>query len=185
MGNAAAGGLQQETTENPAGATTGMGDPAQFLQKKQPAPPKLPMPPEEELEERFNLVLVSNFEYNCQVLNINLCSPWNHIERHVIFSSPSHCLLHVNEINSLKTMNQHSHMSFLNYLHPYSRFPAVTDLKMSDKDYFNLFWLGQLAFKGSWARDFQARQWDQKVTVSPFSPNLKNPFDNLFKFDWP
>uniref|UniRef100_H3D2A0 Formin like 1 n=1 Tax=Tetraodon nigroviridis TaxID=99883 RepID=H3D2A0_TETNG len=44
-------------TENSAGTTAGMGDPAQFLQKKQPAPPKLPMPPEEELEERFNLVL--------------------------------------------------------------------------------------------------------------------------------
>lgn len=75
MGNAAAGGLEQETTENSVGTTTGMGDPAQFLQKKQPAPSKLPMPPEEELEERFNLVLVSNCENNCHVLNINLYSP--------------------------------------------------------------------------------------------------------------
>lgn len=74
MGNAAAGGLEQETSENPAGTTTGMGEPAQFA-KKQPAPPKLPMPPEEELEERFNLVLVSNCKNNCHVLNINLCSP--------------------------------------------------------------------------------------------------------------
>lgn len=69
MGNAAAGGLEQETTENSAG-TTGMADPAQFLQKKQPAPPKLPMPSEEELEERFNLVLVSNWKNN-----IHFCSP--------------------------------------------------------------------------------------------------------------
>lgn len=59
MGNAAAGGLQPETDENSAGTASGMGDPTQFLQKKQPAPPKLPMPPEDELEERFNLVLVS------------------------------------------------------------------------------------------------------------------------------
>lgn len=65
MGNAAAGGLEQETAEN-SGSTSGMGDPAQFFQKKQPAPPKLPMPPEEELEERFNLVLVSN----CHFLNM-------------------------------------------------------------------------------------------------------------------
>lgn len=59
MGNAAAGGLEQEPAENSAGAASGMSDPAPALQKKQPAPPKLPMPPEEELEERFNVVLVS------------------------------------------------------------------------------------------------------------------------------
>lgn len=64
MGNAAAGGLEQEPAEgrearNSVGAASGMSDPAPALQKKQPAPPKLPMPPEEELEERFNVVLVS------------------------------------------------------------------------------------------------------------------------------
>ncbi|XP_071327693.1 formin-like protein 1 [Trachinotus anak] len=62
MGNAAAGGLEQEPTEgrdarNSVGAASGMSDPTPTLQKKQPAPPKLPMPPEEELEERFNVVL--------------------------------------------------------------------------------------------------------------------------------
>lgn len=60
MGNAAAGGLEQEPAENSAGSASGMSDPAPVLQKKQPAPPKLPMPPEEELEERFNVVLVSD-----------------------------------------------------------------------------------------------------------------------------
>ncbi|KAK7940571.1 hypothetical protein WMY93_003897 [Mugilogobius chulae] len=34
-----------------------MGDSTMSLQKKQPPPPKLPMPPEEELQERFNVVL--------------------------------------------------------------------------------------------------------------------------------
>uniref|UniRef100_UPI0037E7F2BE formin-like protein 1 n=1 Tax=Semicossyphus pulcher TaxID=241346 RepID=UPI0037E7F2BE len=62
MGNAAAGGLEQEPAEgrearNSVGAASGMSDPAPTLQKKQPAPPKLPMPPEKELEERFNVVL--------------------------------------------------------------------------------------------------------------------------------
>ncbi|XP_056258602.1 formin-like protein 1 isoform X2 [Seriola aureovittata] len=63
MGNAAAGGLEQQTTEgqrearNSVGAASGMSDPTPTLQKKQPAPPKLPMPPEEELEKRFNVVL--------------------------------------------------------------------------------------------------------------------------------
>lgn len=60
MGNAAAGGLEQEPGENSAGAPLGMSDPTPTLQKKQPAPPKLPVPPEEELEERFNVVLVSD-----------------------------------------------------------------------------------------------------------------------------
>lgn len=59
MGNAAAGGLEQEPAENSVGAASGMSDPTPALQKKQPAPPKLPMPTEEELEERFNVVLVS------------------------------------------------------------------------------------------------------------------------------
>ncbi|XP_049924343.1 formin-like protein 1 [Epinephelus moara] len=62
MGNAAAGGLEQEPAEvrearNSVGGASGMSDPTPTLQKKQPAPPKLPMPPEEELEERFNVVL--------------------------------------------------------------------------------------------------------------------------------
>ncbi|XP_029013886.1 formin-like protein 1 [Betta splendens] len=62
MGNAAGGGLEQEPGDgrearNPAGAAAGMSDPAPLVQKKQPAAPKLPMPPEEELEERFNVVL--------------------------------------------------------------------------------------------------------------------------------
>lgn len=65
MGNAAAGGSEQEPAEgregrNSVGAASGMSDPAPTLQKKQPAPPKIPMPPEEELEERFNVVLVSD-----------------------------------------------------------------------------------------------------------------------------
>lgn len=65
MGNAAAGGLEQEPAEvrearNSVGGASGMSDPTPTLQKKQPAPPKLPMPPEEELEERFNVVLVSS-----------------------------------------------------------------------------------------------------------------------------
>lgn len=64
MGNAAAGGLEQEPTEgrearNSVGAASGVSDHTPALPKKQPAPPKLPMPPEEELEERFNVVLVS------------------------------------------------------------------------------------------------------------------------------
>ncbi|XP_071386577.1 LOW QUALITY PROTEIN: formin-like protein 1 [Centroberyx affinis] len=62
MGNAAAGGTEQEQAEgrearNSVGAGSGLSDPTPTLQKKQPAPPKLPMPPEEELEERFNVVL--------------------------------------------------------------------------------------------------------------------------------
>lgn len=65
MGNAAAGGMEQEPAEgrearNSVGAASGMSDPTPILQKKQPAPPKLPMPSEEELEERFNVVLVSH-----------------------------------------------------------------------------------------------------------------------------
>ncbi|XP_034395197.1 formin-like protein 1 [Cyclopterus lumpus] len=62
MGNAAAGVLEQEPSEgrearNSAGGASGMSDPTPTLQKKQPAPPKLPIPPEQELEERFNVVL--------------------------------------------------------------------------------------------------------------------------------
>ncbi|KAK5603925.1 hypothetical protein CRENBAI_026071 [Crenichthys baileyi] len=62
MGNAAAGGLEHEAAEgreprNSVGAVSAMSDPTLSLQKKQSSPPKLPMPPEEELEERFNVVL--------------------------------------------------------------------------------------------------------------------------------
>lgn len=62
MGNAAAGGLEQEPAEgrearNSVGTASTMSDPT-LSPKKQSAPPKLPMPPEEELEERFNVVLV-------------------------------------------------------------------------------------------------------------------------------
>ncbi|TKS92184.1 Formin-like protein 3 [Collichthys lucidus] len=59
MGNAAAGGLEQPSGEGREGrnSASGTSDQAPTLQKKQPAPPKLPMPPEEELEERFNVVL--------------------------------------------------------------------------------------------------------------------------------
>lgn len=64
MGNAAGGGLEHEPAEgrearNSVGAASTMSDPAPALQKKQPPQPKLPMPPEKELEERFNAVLVS------------------------------------------------------------------------------------------------------------------------------
>lgn len=65
MGNVAAGGLEQEPSEgrearDSVGGAPGTSDPTPTLQKKkQPAPPKLPMPPEDELEERFNVVLVS------------------------------------------------------------------------------------------------------------------------------
>lgn len=60
MGNAAAGGLEQESAEHSVGGTTAMSDPVPTLQKKQSAP-ALPMPPEEELEKRFDAVLVSGF----------------------------------------------------------------------------------------------------------------------------
>ncbi|XP_053707786.1 formin-like protein 1 [Synchiropus splendidus] len=60
MGNV--GGSEQEPTEgqegrNSVGAASGMTDPAGTPQKKQPTPPKLPMPSEKELEDRFNEVL--------------------------------------------------------------------------------------------------------------------------------
>lgn len=57
MGNAAAGGLEQEPAEHSVGGTSAMSDPVPSLQKKQ-SDPTLPMPPEEELEKRFNAVLV-------------------------------------------------------------------------------------------------------------------------------
>ncbi|KAK0142669.1 Formin-like protein 2 [Merluccius polli] len=60
MGNAAAGGQEQERAEVRSPMEVGdMSSPAPSLQKKQSAAPKLPMPPEDELEERFNMVLSS------------------------------------------------------------------------------------------------------------------------------
>ncbi|XP_029945357.1 formin-like protein 1 [Salarias fasciatus] len=62
MGNAAAGGLEHEPPEsrearNSVGTASTMSDPTPTLQKKQPAAANLPMPPEEELEQRFGVVL--------------------------------------------------------------------------------------------------------------------------------
>lgn len=57
MGNAP-GGLEQDEGQETKGSTGGI-NPTPSLTKKKSAPPKLPMPPEEELEERFNVVLVS------------------------------------------------------------------------------------------------------------------------------
>ncbi|XP_007558277.1 formin-like protein 1 [Poecilia latipinna] len=59
MGNAAAGGLELEAAEGreARNSVSAMSDPTLPLQKKQSSSPKLPMPPEEELEERFNVVL--------------------------------------------------------------------------------------------------------------------------------
>lgn len=68
MGNAAGGGLEQEPAEHSVGGTPAMSDPVPALQKKQPPPAKLPMPPEEELEERFNAVLVSGLTHYIRLL---------------------------------------------------------------------------------------------------------------------
>ncbi|KAI7803152.1 putative formin-like protein 1 [Triplophysa rosa] len=57
MGNAA-GGLEQMEGQESKGSTGGIY-PTPSIPKKKSAPPKLPMPPEEELEERFNVVLSS------------------------------------------------------------------------------------------------------------------------------
>ncbi|XP_056609906.1 formin-like protein 1 [Triplophysa dalaica] len=57
MGNAV-GGLEQMEGQENKGSTGGIY-PTPSLPKKKSAPPKLPMPPEEELEERFNVVLSS------------------------------------------------------------------------------------------------------------------------------
>ncbi|XP_071240703.1 formin-like protein 1 [Salvelinus alpinus] len=59
MGNAA-GGIEQadgREAKHSVGSGTGLSDPTPTLQKKQSAPPKLPVPPEDELEERFSVVL--------------------------------------------------------------------------------------------------------------------------------
>lgn len=58
MGNAA-GGLEQMEGQEAKGSTGGI-NPTPSMPKKKCAPPKLPMPPEEELEERFSVVLVSS-----------------------------------------------------------------------------------------------------------------------------
>lgn len=58
MGNAA-GGLEQMEGREGRSSTSGGITPTPTLRKKTAAPPKLPMPAEEELEERFNVVLVS------------------------------------------------------------------------------------------------------------------------------
>ncbi|XP_072549489.1 formin-like protein 1 [Salminus brasiliensis] len=57
MGNAAGGLEQPEGSE--ARSSVGGANPAPGTPKRKTAPPKLPMPPEEELEERFNVVLSS------------------------------------------------------------------------------------------------------------------------------
>lgn len=63
MGNAA-GSLEQMDGREIRGSTSGLAGvagvtPTPTVRKKAAAPPKLPMPPEDELEERFNVVLVS------------------------------------------------------------------------------------------------------------------------------
>lgn len=66
MGNAAPGGQEQEPAQ---GRETRISVSASTTSDRMPtiqktSPPKLPMPPEEELEERFNVVLVSG--YTCR-----------------------------------------------------------------------------------------------------------------------
>ncbi|XP_062303244.1 formin-like protein 1 isoform X2 [Osmerus eperlanus] len=56
MGNAA-GGMDQTEACRTSVAGLSLSSPSPILQRKQPAAPKLPMPSEEELEERFNVVL--------------------------------------------------------------------------------------------------------------------------------
>ena len=63
MGNVAAGAQEPDRSEgrdvrSPV-EVGDMSEPTPTLQKKKTAPLKLPMPPEDELEERFNMVLVS------------------------------------------------------------------------------------------------------------------------------
>lgn len=61
MGNAAAGSVEHDPSQKREArgsiSCAGTGDSTLSPQKKQPPPPKLPMPPEEELQERFNVVL--------------------------------------------------------------------------------------------------------------------------------
>lgn len=79
MGNAAGGGLEHEPAEgrearNSVSAASAMNDSAPTLQKKQPPQPKLPMPPEKELEERFNTVLVSeSMKRHAPLLDMKSC----------------------------------------------------------------------------------------------------------------
>lgn len=115
MGNAAAGGLQPETAENSAGTASGMGDPTQFLQKKQPAPPKLPMPPEDELDERFKLVLVSNVNIIFMFFTSIL-----------ILSATTLSSIYWSNSWIIKE-NQHARISFLFHQHSCPPFPALRD----------------------------------------------------------
>lgn len=59
MGNAS-GGLEQVEGQEAKGSTGG-SNVTPSTPRKKCAPAKLPMPPEEELEERFSVVLVSFF----------------------------------------------------------------------------------------------------------------------------
>lgn len=68
MGNAV-GGLEQMEGQENKGSTGGIY-PTPSLPKKKSAPPKLPMPPEEELEERFNVVLVSELYTDMRTFTI-------------------------------------------------------------------------------------------------------------------
>ena len=68
MGNVVGGSEQQEVAQGHRPShresknSVSSSDPTPpTFQKKQPAPPKLPMPPEQELVERFNVVLVSHW----------------------------------------------------------------------------------------------------------------------------
>ncbi len=69
MGNAA-GGLEQVDGPEAKGSTGG-SNAAPSTPKKKCAPAKLPMPPEEELEERFSVVLVSSLYTDMLTLYIN------------------------------------------------------------------------------------------------------------------
>lgn len=63
MGNVAGPLEQTEGQENSTSGVTGVTagvTPTATVRKKPAAPPKLPIPPEDELEERFNVVLVSS-----------------------------------------------------------------------------------------------------------------------------
>ncbi len=69
MGNAA-GGLEEVDGPEVKGSTGG-STVAPSPPKKKCAPAKLPMPPEEELEERFSVVLVSSLYTDMLTLYIN------------------------------------------------------------------------------------------------------------------
>lgn len=67
MGNAA-GSLEQ-----PEGTEAGINPTLGYTIRKKTAPPKLPMPPEDELEERFNVVLVSHREWKHTCVRACVC----------------------------------------------------------------------------------------------------------------